>query len=280
MEVKVFKSEFTGELFEDEDKYQKHLQSHAQKQAEEERQKELNSKRVEIINNARLTATSIEDFRQKAFYAITQLSYGCKVKLRAMLFSGLRFGDVSNSHSAPIGKKTNWSQRDAKLPTSYKGWYGDVTFVYSTDTSRESRIEDIVENFPALNTGSGGFIGDLYDGKRAYILRYELRLYIDDFPLIKAQYDRYQELCVAKQSWAADIVRLTDEMNSSDEILDSYKRFAESYKQKVRDMESLLSEYNVKVSNRSYKNSESVFIDNQFLFSDELTSIKNALFIR
>lgn len=39
--------------------------------------------------------------------------------------------DVSNSHSAPEGKATNWSRKDNE-PKSYPGWYGRVWVRYAS----------------------------------------------------------------------------------------------------------------------------------------------------
>lgn len=105
-----------------------------------------------------------------------------------------RLFNVSNSHNAPIGKRTNWGERNKDYPTHFPGWtlmntkgtlrtrYGnkpkdshikDHNIKYITDTFWTINIHSFHHG---INTGTfnGGpnFMGCFY-------------FFIDDFPHIK-----------------------------------------------------------------------------------------------
>lgn len=78
---------------------------------------------------------------------------------------------VSNSHSAPFGKQTNWGGRKKDEPRGYPGWQGDISFTLSHELP--SFTSDAFDN-TGINLGSGGGSG--------IKCRYEVRLFEDDWP--------------------------------------------------------------------------------------------------
>lgn len=238
MEIKAFKSEFTGELFESEKDYLDHLNEIEKQNQERKRAAEIESKKDFILNEPRLTATSIEDFRQKAFDAISILNEGNPDKLLLLDFSGVRFGDVSNTHSSPIDGVSNFSQKDDK-PKHYKGWNGEITIVFSDDRNtgkNRDRVENLIKYFPGINTGSGSYRGKTFLGVEGYVLQYSLRLYLDDFPLIKEKYEQYETFLAEKKKWQQIVNSNVDEKNDSDERLTELKRNLADFREELRGL--------------------------------------------
>ncbi len=62
MEIKVYKCEYTGKLFEKEKDYLKHLRKQKELEEEKKSKKEIQLKSGEIKNSPRLTSTTIEEF--------------------------------------------------------------------------------------------------------------------------------------------------------------------------------------------------------------------------
>src|SRR3990167_4583145 len=178
MKITAFKSEHTGEIFATQNEYDIHLEEYKQKAEVEKKEQELKLKEKELKQMPRLTATSIEDFRQKMFNVVNELNGDNPDKLLGLFFDRLYLGFVSNSHSRPISGVENW-RRDKEKPTEYAGWCGEVTMVFS----QENNTENIVKNFPAFNSGSGGYMGSEHKRIKGYVLQYGLKLYIDDFPI-------------------------------------------------------------------------------------------------
>lgn len=195
MKIEVYKCKETGKLFESEEDYKKHLEKQNAIKLKREKLLELHKNLDTIKNNPRLTATSIEDFQNKMFDVVNILNEGNPDKLLLLKFDSLRFTNVSNSHSSPINGERNWS-RDSSKPTSYLGWCGDVEIVYSsylnTGKNRD-KIDQIIDHFPGFNTGSGGSCSSKYgEYKNCDVLRYELCLYLDDFPLLLEKYKEFK----------------------------------------------------------------------------------------
>lgn len=282
MKVQVFKSEFTGELFEDENEYKLHIERYEEQKQEEEKQKEKFVKSKEMKQMPRLTATSIEDFRQKAFDVINELNAGNPDELLLLHFGSLMLSDVSNSHSAPIGFEQNFSRKTGK-PTSYKGWYGEITIVLSQERNTgddRNRIKNLVNQLPGINTGSGGYRGKEYGEIKGYVLQYELRLYLEDFPLIKEQYKRYIELKESKAKWQSDINILCEAKNQDDEVIVSYENSYADYSEKIKTMEDERLVISNLMSKRRSDNNESVLLSKPFKELEEFNSLSKHLNVR
>jgi hypothetical protein len=277
MKIQVFKSEFTGQLFESKKDYLLHVAQYQEEKESEEEEKELIAKTQELIHMPRLTATSIDDFRQKAFDVINQLNEGNPDKLLLLNFSNLRFTNVSNSHSAPIGFERNFRKEDDK-PTSYKGWGGVITIIYSEDINSgkdRERTERLLGSFPAINTGSGGYRGKEYMGIKGYVLSYELRLYLEDFPLIKEDYQRFINLEEAYQEWQSDIDMLWDAKNKADIEILTHQNTYNNKAEKIKELEYEQYEIHCLISKRKSENNESVLLSKPFEELNEFQSLSS-----
>jgi hypothetical protein len=90
---------------------------------------------------------------------------------------------LSNSHSAPRGKQTNWGGDKKDVPRGYPGWGGKIEYEMSHDLGFGS---DIVKGL-GINTGTGGGRGDNAYG-------YDVKLFADDWPgLFKTMVDSQEK---------------------------------------------------------------------------------------
>ena len=271
MKIEVFKSEYTGELFEKEIDYKLHIEKYKEEIKQDVIRAKISAKATELKETPRLTATSIEDFRQKAFSAITELNKGNPDQLVCLDLKNLRFTDVSNSHSAPIGKKTNWSQKESNEPTSYKGWYGTITIVFSEEKNtgdNRDRVERFTEQFPGINTGSGGYRGKEYNGFKGYIVEYELQLYLDDFPLIKKEYEEYIRLQEKRQEWQIAFHKLYEEYNRKDNILNTYSSTHLKLLHESKDLDSKIKNISADKLARETENKQIILA--KFPFEEQI----------
>lgn len=122
----------------------------------------------------------------------------------------LRYGEVSNSHVAPIGKKTNWS-RIGELPSTYPGYQGRVWIRYS-DLHRGHGSDTFASTLTYTGTGGWGSYSGPFDrissrrfhrygythGPETYpepqVYSWDYRFFEDDWPLIKQARERDQIL--------------------------------------------------------------------------------------
>jgi len=117
----------------------------------------------------------------------------------------LNFTDVSNSHGAPIGKKTNWGGRDPDEPRSYLGWQGQIYCVvldkrennhyWSTSAGQvlfgSGQFYDKYGNgFNGFHTGTG--CPGYPNGNSA--MNISFYFFLDDFPLLKSNYEKWKSL--------------------------------------------------------------------------------------
>jgi hypothetical protein len=177
MKVEVFKHGPTGRLFETEAKYEKFVKEYEEgkKIARARAQKEKNW--LKIINAPRMLATSIDDFRIRVKDLWNECHKEFDVQMTRLDFERLQFRmDVPCSHTYPVGGK--YDQK------SVPGWTGQVTgsltkWISISGSQVKRDKGGWGTNIPGLNTGTGG------GGER---FSFELRLYLEDFPLIYKEY--------------------------------------------------------------------------------------------
>lgn len=278
MEIKVYKCEYTGKLFEKEKDYLKHLRKQKELEEEKKSKKEIQLKSGEIKNSPRLTSTTIEEFSDKMFEAVKLLSGKHEEDFLLLEFSQLRFGNISNYHYAPIGYETNWGAKDG-LPKSYPGWDGTVTMVFSKDNISEDIINNIIDFFPGLYKGSGGYRGTEYKEIKGYVLQYSLKLFLYDFPLIKEKYDRLVVLNEDHVNWFKEIQELVSAAQEDNEDLVAKKATLKGLQGLMndlqRDMDILRA--SIIVKERSIKGN--LFHSNPFEHIEEYETLKKELLI-
>jgi hypothetical protein len=260
MKVEVYKCPDTGRLFETKEKYDKHRK----KLGSENFRKGKVVHKVDL-NTFRLTATSIQDFRDKVFSYIDSLQGPTRNKLVDLQFESLRFGNVGISHSAPIGTRTRWGTNETAL-----GWGGEIKLVFEGGGSH-----DVWRQIPGINTGSGG--GGINDAR--YFLRYDLRLYLDDFPLIKERYEDYIRIGYKRQEFDLKVITMCKEAEDSDKKLQSLIAQEEDLTAKIEELTNTRN----KVSLQGYKISqlikEKINSENQFTDLKEYNQLKSELYI-
>lgn len=114
------------------------------------------------------------------------------------------FRDVSCSHNAPIGKKTNWGGREKDLPRNYLGWHGQIYCGVFDNKKCLERYENLhhsaaseLFNKNYKNVGFSGFhTGTGCPGSilNQYKMNIEFYFFLDDFPLLKSVYEQWNVL--------------------------------------------------------------------------------------
>lgn len=177
--------------FVEQTKAEKCFSACGKRKVKEEKNKARLKTWTERMNYIRLNATSIKEI-QELLVSEAKKHFGAVFKFTTF---EMNFGDVSNSHSAPIGKVTNWCQRSKAQPTSYIGFSGRVEGQWLKDG--RGRENDVVDSFGDLfsdydrtfqgfHTGTGGATS-----KSFY---YHFEFFLDDFPKLKIQYAEYLKL--------------------------------------------------------------------------------------
>lgn len=202
------------------------------------------------MNELRLNLDSIENLGPELEKQLKK-HFGAVAKLEIEL----RFGDVSNSHSAPIGKKTNWCGRD-NGPTSYPGFQGRIRGKWlKNGRNMENKVVDSITDalddswargIAGVNTGTGG--GSNKD------FEYELKIFLADFPKLQAAYDKFQELEIANsamdkqlelqaQRFSSKVEGLlksnTDYQNSEKRISEIHAEIEKLQKEKAKEYDKL-----------------------------------------
>lgn len=268
MKKTVYISEFTQEQFFTKKEYDEHIKSYkAQEKLQAEREEN-----IKTSLNIRLFIDDIYSFPDKIFQSIKGLCP--ETNLLKIHFSELRFSNVSNSHSSPIGFEQNFMRKPDK-PLTYPGWYGTVTFVFSNS---KCIGRDWLDRFDGLNTGSGCGGGSRFmEYNNVYVLSYELRLYIYDFPLIHEQYKRYLELKELHEKNSRDIDILSE---NTLKLSEEYQRVLKDIGKinlKINKLQKLLS----KQVDKKYNIAENVRKESEdkcrFIHSDEFNELRNKL---
>jgi len=282
MKTTAFKSEYTGELFETKKEYNLHIKKYKIQKKEAEKQNLFILKSKEMRQMPRLTAVSIEDFREKAFNIINVLNDNNPDKFLGLFIEARNFGWVSDTHSAPIGGEQNFSQNDDK-PKGYNGWNGRITFILSEEKNtgeNRNKIENLIQRFPGINIGCGGYGGNEYDGIKGYVLSYELRLYLDDFPILKSKYKKYLKLQDNYQQWNEKVNKLFEEKNNSDEEMISYKNVESELSDQFHKIENKLNNISKSINLRQQTNNQQILSDNPFAELGDLEDLEIKLKIK
>lgn len=198
--ITAIKSDYTGELFENKSKYKIHVQEQKRKIAEAEEKRIAEETRDRILNEPRLLAVSPQDFIKRMIIAVNHFKNEIENQLVSMQITELKFGDVSNSHSRPASGKQNFYSSVA-YPKSYPGWNGEITFQFKGAAVGFSKIEKLMIQIPGFNTGNGS--------GNNLICQKVLRMYLDDFPLMKKMHEQHERLVKLKSASENKISQLS-----------------------------------------------------------------------
>lgn len=219
---------------------------------EEKQRKLAEESNLEKKDWIRLNAASISEIenliveKAKEFWDID-----CEIDIN------VTFGYVSNSHGAPIGKKTNWSGLDKKYPTSFLGWSGGIKGSiknYKKSKNSSESVSSLLFNnycggtgFRGLHTGSGcpG------DAKGQYPMDIGFYFFLEDFPKLVESYEIFK----------TEYQKITDhkeELRLRDEAAHHYSRIH----QDVIDLETQAYELSKKANILKHQYSQKYILDN------------------
>lgn len=149
-----------------------------------------NESNIEKKDWVRLNLTNIEDIpklikeKAKEFWNLD-----CEIEVN------VSFGNVSNSHAAPIGKKTNWSGGDKYYRTNFLGWSGQVKgniFNYKKTKNSSDSVNSLLFNNYGNRLGFRGFhtsSGCPGDSGGEYPMNIGFYFFLEDFPKLVESYE-------------------------------------------------------------------------------------------
>ena len=138
----------------------------------------------------RLNATNVSEIENLIVEKAKEFwGFDCEVDIN------VTFGQVSNSHGAPIGKKTNWSGKDDNYPTKFLGWSGQVKgniFNYKKTKNSSDSVNSLLFNNYGNGLGFRGFhtsSGCPGDSGGEYPMNIGFYFFLEDFPKLVESYE-------------------------------------------------------------------------------------------
>jgi hypothetical protein len=159
----------------------------------EEQNKLAQESNLEKKDWIRLNATDVADIaklieeKAKEFWGI-----------ESIIDINVTFGQVSNSHGAPIGKKTNWSRQNKDYPTSFFGWSGGIEASiknYKKTKNSSESVSSLLFNNYTGGTGFRGFhttSGCPGDAGGQYPMKIGFYFFLEDFPKLVESYELFK----------------------------------------------------------------------------------------
>ena len=207
---------------------------------------------VEKKDWVRLNATDVADIaklieeKAKEFWGI-----------ESIIDINVTFGQVSNSHGAPIGKKTNWSGQNKDYPTSFLGWSGRIKgslINYKSTKKHMESVGDILFNQYGTATGFRGFHtssgcpGSIVGDNPMNIGFY---FFLEDFPKLAESYELFK-------TELQKIIDHKGKLQSQDDAANSYANCS----QDVLDLEAKAHKLSKKASILKSQHSQKYILDN------------------
>lgn len=227
MKVTVFKSERTGELFETEEEYNLHMAEIAKK----EDIKIDEARRYELLHHPRLTATSVQDFQNKALVAINEF-YASRLVLKSLKISveSILHEVRHDWHCAPVSILHNHKRTYGGTSL---GWRVHISFLFTKLTSGLSPKALDFPKIPGVNIGR-------CENDDELIYKFYGRLFLEDFPLLKQQYERYIELVKKEEEWKNTIETLFQKEMNSDKVVTRCNELIADYLSQINALHSSL----------------------------------------
>lgn len=200
----------------------------------------------------RLNLTNIEDIpklvkeKAKEFWGID-----CKIEVN------VSFGNVSNSHGAPLNKKCNWSGHDKDYPTSFLGWSGRITGTisnYKKSKNSSESVNSLLFNNYGGGRGFRGFhtgTGCPGDAEGQYPMDIGFYFFLEDFPKLVESYElfntEYQKVIDYKEAVAQCNTKAKDYSDSQPD---------------VNELKNQIFELNLKLEKLTTQHREKYILDN------------------
>jgi hypothetical protein len=218
----------------------------------EEQNKLAQESNLEKKDWVRLNATDVADIaklieeKAKEFWGI-----------ESIIDINVTFGQVSNSHGAPIGKKTNWSGRNKDYPTSFFGWSGRIKgslINYKSTKKHMESVSDVLFNRYGTATGFRGFHtssgcpGSIAGNNPMDIGFY---FFLEDFPKLADSYELFK---TEHQKIIDHKYKLESQENAANIYADS--------RQDVLDLQAQAYELSKKANILKSQHSQKYILDN------------------
>lgn len=184
-QIIAWKCDTTGTIFEVEKEYKSHCRKLIREKKEAELADIKEKERVSIFTYMRNTVRNVPELVQfikdnwdsfdlnahKHNHWVKKIKKGVTLD---WIEIDLKWNDhISNSHHAPIGKKTNWGGMDENEPRNYPGWHGNIKYLTSEhSTGTYEHGSDMWEG-TGIHPGTGGYTSNYY---------YDLKLFAADWP--------------------------------------------------------------------------------------------------
>jgi hypothetical protein len=210
----------------------------AKAKAKEDKDKKRRANWEVNMNRLRLEATSVGHVKElivehaKRFFGVSM----------EILELDVYFTDVSCSHNAPIGEKTNWGGRE-KGPRTFPGWSGNIKIKWKKNGRghRNEVIDSPSELFDwsglrGLHTGSGGGGGGQYE--------YGFSFFLQDFPKMAEMYKELQVLEKASAAMREQEGKQTEKYIEAAQKLYDKNPVVKKTLARIEDLNKLIAELN------------------------------------
>jgi hypothetical protein len=200
----------------------------------------------------RLNATNVSEIENLIVQKAKEFwGFDCEVDIN------VTFGQVSNSHGAPIGKKTNWSRQNKDYPTSFLGWSGGVKGSiknYKKSKNSSESVSSLLFGNYAGGTGFRGFhtsSGCPGDTGGQYPMDIGFYFFLEDFPKLAESYELFK---IEYQKIIDHKYKLQSQDNAANIYADS--------RQDVLDLEAQAYELSKKANILKSQHSQKYTLDN------------------
>lgn len=240
--ITAYKCDVTGKLFEDEKKYQKHVDAINRKLAHERKINESYKPDQQWWNDnfynrvksiAQLEAAILH--HRAAFAANGVKNYSTNLRLLQLTpiikFNKLSIAyreKVSNSHHCPHNGMTNFLMDSLKGPTSYPGWIGYIDYTvqsYKNQLYAYPGGSDMFRNTRIFTgNGSGGYHYD--DPNHTQSFGYDIKLFASDWPAMANEYEKVKVYNIMRGYPDIDIDSIVNEWNPAENYFVNSQKIA------------------------------------------------------
>jgi hypothetical protein len=200
----------------------------------------------------RLNATNVSEIENLIVQKAKEFwGFDCEVDIN------VTFGQVSNSHGAPIGKKTNWSGGDKYYPTSFLGWSGRIIASiknYKKSKNSGESVGTLLFGNYGGGTGFRGFhtsSGCPGDAGGQYPMDIGFYFFLEDFPKLAESYELFK----------TEYQKIIDHKGKLEFQNEAANRYADS-RQDVLDLEAQAYELSKKANILKSQHSQKYILDN------------------
>ena len=217
----------------------------------EEQNKLAQESNLEKKDWVRLNATNVSEIENLIVEKAKEFwGFDCEV------YINVTFGEVSNSHGAPISKKTNWSGGDKNYPTSFLGWSGHVKGSIKNYKKTKNSSESVSSLLFGSYYGPGfrGFhtsSGCPGDAGGQYPMDIGFYFFLEDFPKLAESYELFK---IEYQKIIDHKYKLQSQDNAANIYADS--------RQDVLDLQAQAYELSKKANILKSQHSQKYILDN------------------